>query len=368
MQEKKIKVWRVNIKIGTRKLEDMEEIQKQCLLKENEKEGKGYIAIGWAIDTKELDALKDYQDKLKNNNINSDLAEKMKNEYQNLAAKIFNIKSNETNNRSSQEKNGKLDGRLGLVYASNNIFIMSKGDICFTRTKENIYYIGRVIDDYPTYAKFDVDGVLALEASWLRKIYWYKLGREDDVPSNIVGWFMERRERTITQTNDVNKIKLANSILNEKENRHDKINKIAINQENYLSTLSPHMLEEIVCLYLQMKLNYCIYISSWRKTTKLFEYILVDKNTHKKAYVQTKVDAEINLKDYNISEYDDATIFVISGAGYKNDEHKSNIIKLNEDVNSDGVEYKKDLYEFYKNNIDLFGKGMQVEMKYYDFE
>ena len=292
----------------------------------------------------------------------------MKNEYQNLAAKIFNIKSNETNNRSSQEKNGKLDGRLGLVYASNNIFSMSKGDICFTRTKENIYYIGRVIDDYPTYAKFDVDGVLALEASWLRKIYWYKLGREDDVPSNIVGWFMERRERTITQTNDVNKIKLANLLLNEKENRQDKINKIAINQENYLSTLSPHMLEELVCLYLQMKLNYCIYISSWRKTTKLFEYILVDKNTHKKAYVQTKVDAEINLKDYNISEYDDATIFVISGAGYKNDEHKSNIIKLNEDVNSDGVEYKKDLYEFYKNNIDLFGKGMQVEMKYYDFE
>lgn len=59
---------------------------------------------------------------------------------------------------------------------------------------------------------------------------------------------------------------------------------------------------------------------------------------------------------------------MLSGEGYTNDEHKPNIIKLSEDINENRVEYKKDLYDFYKNNIDLFGKGMQIEMKYYEFE
>ena len=362
MKENETKVWRINIKIGTKKLEDMEIIQKKCLPSENEKEGKGYIAIGWPVNTNELNIKKEYQKELKSNNISSNLAEKMKEEYQKLALKTY------INKDKQIDTNKKPDSRMGVVNASNNIFEMSKGDICFTRSKENIYYVGRVMDDYPILAEYEVTWILAKEASWLRKIYWYKLGREDDVPSNIVGWFMERREHTITVTNDENKISLSNLLINEKENQNYNIEKITINHDNYISTLSTHMLEELVCLYLQAKLNYYLYISSWKKTTKLFEYILVEKDTHKQAYVQTKVDEKIDLKYFNTEEYKDAKIYVLSGEGYTNDEHKPNIIKLSEDINENRVEYKKDLYDFYKNNIDLFGKGMQIEMKYYEFE
>lgn len=135
MKENETKVWRINIKIGTKKVEDMEAIQRQCLPSEYEKEGIGYIAIGWPVNTNELNSKKEYQKELKSNNISSNLAEKMKEEYQKLALKKYINKDKQTNT------NKKPDGRIGVVNASNNIFKMSKKGIYALQELKKIYII-----------------------------------------------------------------------------------------------------------------------------------------------------------------------------------------------------------------------------------
>lgn len=207
MKEESPKIWRVNLKINTKNSKDMEEIQKECLLEENEEEGLGYIAMGWRVDKCNMPSLEKYQKEIKRNGKIENIKKLIIKEYQKATIKQYEV------------KNKKVDARTGYINASNMIFSMQKGDICFTRLKNNIYYIGRIMDALPTWSEYEVDGVLAKESSWIRKVYWYKLGTEDEVPSSIVGWLMEQKQHTITYTTDDNKEKIAHLLINEKENR-----------------------------------------------------------------------------------------------------------------------------------------------------
>lgn len=121
---------------------------------------------------------------------------------------------------------------------------------------------------------------------------------------------------------------------------------------NLWSILSVMEIEELVGLYMQIKLRYGIYTSTNKKDTKEYEFILFKlNNPREKAKLQVKT-SNINLDLYN---YDDCIFYFFTTGDYFKNGKKLGQNELNTFEKNNNVKFidKKDLINFVKNNEEF---------------
>ena len=183
---------------------------------------------------------------------------------------------------------------------------MKKDDLIWTR-KNNIYYICRVTGK----AKDFMIGDRSKEVEDDVYDIWHyvpcefvKVGTEDNVLGTIVRSFNMGVVCHIRGKGKENIVKeFSKKIYNRYTGKnYYEINKPANKWNHIWESMGAMEIEEIVGLYMQIKLGYGIYTSTNKNDTKEYEYILFKRdNPREKAKIQVKT-SNINIDSYNLGD------------------------------------------------------------------
>ena len=198
---------------------------------------------------------------------------------------------------------------LGAKRALNAMCQMKVGDLAWTRTSAQVYYLCRITkpwletEAFPEHFDFDIANFAEAE--------WVEIGTEDKVPGKVVASF--RASAAAQRVHDVTEI--SKYIWN---NKTDGIKypqeKVNCSLWNYLSA---ETIEELVLLYLQVQMKYKIFTATHKKDTPLYECVMVHPDDGSLAYPQVKSGNEvISLNEYlDILKHDPkATIYLFDSS------------------------------------------------------
>lgn len=226
---------------------------------------------------------------------------------------------------SDEEFYNRLDkfefsNQKGFKTAMKLLRKMKKDDLIWTR-KNNCYYICRVIGS----AKDFMPGERTKEIEDSFYDIWHyvpceyvKVGTEDNVIGAIVRSFNRGVVCNIRGRGKENIVKeFSKKIYNQYTGKKYYQIEKPKNKWNYLwESMGALEIEELVGIYMQIKLGYGIYTSTNKKDTKEYEYILFEReNPTKKAKLQVKT-SNINLNEYNVGDM--PFYFFTIGNYYKN--------------------------------------------------
>ena len=213
---------------------------------------------------------------------------------------------------------GNEDGD-SFFRASGYIHNMKPGDYIITRVKfDSNYYIGKVKSEAERGTLKKVDGKrLMVKVEWTQK-------NQIDMPSEIVGMFLQRHQATIRKVANCEK---RYRFIKHCENLLDKeTGKLPINSSNFTQCLSPDELEDLVACYIQnqdcFRANgFFTLTSSCKNSTQKYECFFVNKDG-KYITTQVKNRQSLDVNNYKLdagkSEYD--KIYLFSGIGNYGDE------------------------------------------------
>jgi hypothetical protein len=245
---------------------------------------------------------------------------------------------------------------------------MKKGDLILA-TDDVIYYVGEVLDDKPTYAtEEELDKAKEYNISWYRKVQWYKIGKREETPAEIVSKLSSNWKKTsiaVRYENESNKklyeyARLVFRQLSGKEVEGlDRPTRIG--EEELPDILSDEELIDLFALYLQHKYGYLFYPSSANRRSFENEYLLLDKINKKTIYMQVRQSDKIDISKYIKQDFLKNEIYLFSNKGYIHDEHL-------QDVNNIHIISKRELFEYFKDKIDLFYDRVQYDLMLHPIE
>lgn len=188
---------------------------------------------------------------------------------------------------------------------------IQKDDIVMTRLRNGRYYIGRVSSEEAFYNKGEDQEILkgynSQGFSWCCSVYkWYSLS-EEQVPTDIVGRFSQRRQPTIQRAGD-DRIRLLMIKMYEQQENADSefpveklkidIPAIQLNEYNFARALNYMELEDLVYLYMiEKNKNYSLLPSQCKISEIKYEFFLLDKEKNK-ITCQVKNREEVRYNDY----------------------------------------------------------------------
>lgn len=225
---------------------------------------------------------------------------------------------------------------------------MKIGDLCLSRDN-TFYYIGEITSEvfYANCAEHYENCF-----SWIRKVDWKRIGKQNETPAMIVGKLSESRQRVFTRVHNNNLKSVSSSTYNFLKSPHTEfVGKELVKIDNFANLMSYESLEDLVALYLQEKYKLLLLAKSGKKSTPEFEYILLDKTNKKSVFVQVKQNAVIDLQRYN-ENYKTNKVYVFSNFGYTNIEENDFVEIINKD----------DLFGYFKSNYKWVIS--EVELKY----
>lgn len=222
-----------------------------------------------------------------------------------MSADKEKIDNDEFYRRINQEKNS-FNNPEGFKKAMIALRNMKKDDLIWTR-KNNIYYLCRVMGT----AKDFMEGERKTEIENGCYDIWHyvpcefiKVGTEENVIGAIVRSFNMGVVCHIRGKGNDEIVKSFSKKTYNKFTGEDYYSYHAPNDKwkYFWDSMGALEIEEIVGLYMQMKLGYGIYTSTNKKDTKEYEYILFKRNTPKEtAKLQVKT-SNINLDEYNFGD------------------------------------------------------------------
>ena len=230
---------------------------------------------------------------------------------------------------------------------------MKKDDLIWTR-KNNTYYICRVTGNAKDFMQGDRSKEIEDD---IYDIWHYvpcefvRIGTEDNVLGIIVRSFNMGVLCHIRGKGAEDIVReFSKRIYNKYTGKKYYEEKNIDNKWSYLwETMGAMEIEEIVGLYMQIKLGYGIYTSTNKKDTKEYEYILFKRdNPKEKAKIQVKT-SNINMDSYNLGDM--PFYFFTTGNYWKNGKIlKENEIKDFTKKNKVEIISKEELLEFIKEN------------------
>lgn len=174
-----------------------------------------------------------------------------------------------------------------------------EGDLIWIKDNGK-YYIGRVDKNSKwifntSKEAFDLDA-----CNQLTNIQWYSYKESDEsmVPGAVATSFI--KGHTFQQIR-FNGAIVYSSLLYDKlvgtNFYSDK--KLNLNEDDFYSLLSPDDCEDLLCLWLYHKYGYVCIPSTNKKSTQLYECVLIDPKTGKHVYIQVKKGSDsIDANDY----------------------------------------------------------------------
>lgn len=200
----------------------------------------------------------------------------------------------------------KSEGTAALK-ALNCLKKMKSGDLIWTRSGDvsTEYYLCKVTStckysDAPDNQKHDITNYVECE--------WASIGNMEQVPGNVIKSLNISATAQSVSGEGVEKISKLIWNRTVDSNKYDDV--LNLTKEDFWSIISPEDLECLVLLYLQMEKGYKIYSSTLKRTTKLYECVMVSDDGSHKCYPQVKA-AHIVMSDYgkDISSSDIVYLF-----------------------------------------------------------
>lgn len=312
MNKEDITIWRFNLHTHHNREEQIKTFE-YC-------EENNIIGTGWGIDIRLMNSKKEY------------------------------ISDEEFYNRLN---NSRFANQKGFKNAMKSLKEMKKDDLIWTR-KNNIYYICRVTGNAKDFMIGERDK--EIEDSFYDVWHYVpcefvRVGTEDNVIGAIVRSFNMGVVCHIRGRGTENIVKEFSKKIYNKYTGKDyyKIEKPK-NKWDYLwESMGALEIEEIVGLYMQIKLGYGIYTSTNKKDTKEYEYILFKREKPKeKAKLQVKT-SNININEYNVG---DMPFYFFTTGNYLKDGKTLEDEKMKVFQEQNNVKFltKEELLEFAKEN------------------
>lgn len=170
-------------------------------------------------------------------------------------------------------------------------------DLVWIRYK-GIYYLGRVGDTSQWIYKINQDNLQKDAAIQRTDIEWLAVGDESTVPGFVATAFI--KGRTLQRINSEAVQIFSQHYYNTKIGKeHYQGLTIEANPEEFYDLLSPTDCEDLVCAYLSYEYKYIVIPSTNKKSTELYECILLDPEDRSHVYIQVKKgNVDIDANDF----------------------------------------------------------------------
>jgi hypothetical protein len=168
-------------------------------------------------------------------------------------------------------------------------------DLVWIRYK-GIYYLGRVGDT--SQWVFDQDNLQKDAAIQRTDIEWLAVGDESTVPGFVATAFI--KGKTLQRINSEAVQIFSQHYYNTKIGKeHYQGLTIEANPEKFYDLLSPTDCEDLVCAYLSYEYKYIVIPSTNKKSTELYECVLLDPEDRSHVYIQVKKgNVDIDANDF----------------------------------------------------------------------
>ena len=200
------------------------------------------------------------------------------------------------------------------------------GDLIWMR-HEGIYYLARygsesTVGYYPSKENLEKDACIQIN-----NINWVPIGDEGVVPGAVTTALISRLTFCRISMEGVEEFsKFIYDKVTGKECYEDK--ELTFNQENFYDYISPSDCEDLLCMYLNKRYGYLVIPSTNKKSTELYECVLLDPKTGKNIFIQVKKgDVDIYAEKY-LHLNGDVYLLTTKGKVKNYDKEKQNNIKV----------------------------------------
>ena len=197
-------------------------------------------------------------------------------------------------------------------------------DLVWIRYK-GIYYLGRVGDT--SQWVFDQDNLQKDAAIQRTDIEWLAVGDESTVPGFVATAFI--KGKTLQRINSEAVQIFSQHYYNTKIGKeHYQGLTIEANPEKFYDLLSPTDCEDLVCAYLFSEYKYIVIPSTNKKSTELYECVLLDPKDRSHIYIQVK-KGNVSI-DANEFRHLQGKVFLFTSGGTVNnlDSNNENIEQI----------------------------------------
>lgn len=200
---------------------------------------------------------------------------------------------------------------------------IEEGDLIWMRY-DGIYYLARFNSNSEviyncTQETLDNDACIQIT-----NVNWQKIGDESSVPGAVATAFINRLTFCrINQEGVVNFSKFIYDKVAETNYYEDK--ELTFNQEKFYNFISTTDCEDLLCMYLNKEYGYVVIPSTNKKSTELYECVLLDPQTGKNIFIQVKKgDDPLKPEDYF---HLDGDVYLLTTKGkvenYDKEKHKN---------------------------------------------
>lgn len=188
------------------------------------------------------------------------------------------------------------------------------GDLIWMRY-DGIYYLARFNSDSKVIYNCTDDTLDKDACIQITNVNWQKIGDESDVPGAVTTAFIAGF--TISRIHQ-------EGVEGFSEFIYDKMagtnyygdTKLTFNQVNFYNFISPTDCEDLLCMYLNKEYGYVVIPSTNKKSTELYECVLLDPKTGKNIFIQVKKgndkNNKIDVRDYL---HLDGDVYLLSTSG-----------------------------------------------------
>lgn len=189
---------------------------------------------------------------------------------------------------------------------------IEEGDLIWMR-HEGIYYIARFGSDSKVIYNCN-DESKAKDACLQIPIgEWIEIGDESVVAGAVTTALISRL--TFCRINQKGVEEFSEFIYDKKANTaYYTDTELTFNQDYFYNYISPTDCEDLLCMYLNKEYGYVVIPSTNKKSTELYECVMLDPKTGKNIFIQVKKgDDRINAEDYL---HLDGEVYLLSTSGY----------------------------------------------------
>lgn len=198
-----------------------------------------------------------------------------------------------------------------------NLWAIQPGDFIWLRDA-GIYYLGLVTPESHWQYQATPATLTADYPNQLTDIDWQRVGDESAVPGKVTTAFIA--SRTLQRINDDNIRQFSQLKFKQRAN-------FEMNEATFYSCLGSAQLEDLLALWLFVNKGYVVVPSTDKKSTELYECVLIDpKIPDKKIFIQVKLgQVDLNADDFRHLATDNNEVWLVSTAGIvrniKKDDH-----------------------------------------------
>lgn len=222
---------------------------------------------------------------------------------------------------------------------------MQVGDICWTRSLNGDYYIGRITSDW-RYASSTEN--LDADVVNIRSCEWRNVGTVDVVPGKVVNSYIARS--TVQRVTGAEVLRYCQYLVN--KTFQEEIYQLSKGEMGFLKLISSDDCEDIVALYMQKEHGFMVIPSSCKPSTASYEYVMKHPFTGEKAVAQVKK----GKVDLNRDKYSSlgCLVYLLTTEGIYSGDESENVICLDPSI----------IENFARNNYKLMSDRIQNWIDY----